>query len=112
MDFFGEDILFTIIILIALFLIVTVIVGSYYHVHKAKFKPKFRKLSDGSLQMEFSGFAGLQTSRTKRFYEQYKVGMKIEYDGKFYEIEEIKEQAELGVARTDQIMVCYLREVE
>jgi len=113
MNFLGEDTAFFMVLVgIIIVLIIVLIVGINHHIHKAPFKPKFKKLSDGSLQMEFIGFGGLQTSRTKRFHEQYKVGMKVEYQGKRYEIEEIKEQSEVTAMRADIVMVCYLREVE
>jgi hypothetical protein len=113
MDFLGEDTTFFMILVgIIIVLIIVLVVGINHHIHKAPFKPKFKKLSDGSLQMEFDGFGGIQTSRTKRFLEEYKEGMKVEYQGKMYEIEEIKEQSEVTVTRTDRVMVCYLREVE
>ena len=113
MDFLGEDTAFFMILVgIFIVLLVVLIVGLNHHIHKAPFKPRFKQISDGSLQMEFNGFGGVQTARTKRFHEQYKVGKQVEYQEKRYEIEEIKEQSEVTLVSGDIIMVCYLREVE
>ena len=113
MDFLGEDTAFFMILVgLIIVLLVVLIVGINHHIHKAPFKPKFQRFSDGSLQMKFNGFGGMQTARTKRFNEQYKAGMKVEYQGIEYEIEEIKEQGEATLAGGDLVMVCYLREVE
>ena len=75
MDFTSEDILVLgglgVLIVIC---ITAVIIGSWYHVKKAKFTPTFIELENGNLQMEFYEFGGIQTSRTKRFHETYKVG--------------------------------------
>ena len=110
MDFLGEDTAFFMILVgIFIVLLVVLIVGLNHHIHKAPFKPRFKRFSDGSLQMEFTGFGGMQTARTKRFNEQYEEGMKVEYQGIEYEIEEIKEQ---GAAGGDVVIMCYLREVE
>ena len=72
------------IILLALIvvLVIVIAVASYNHVNKSSFNPKFIQLSDGSLIMEFYNFGGLQTARTKRFYEQYKPGMTVTHAGK------------------------------
>ena len=95
---------------VAVVLIVIVIIGSYHHVHKAGFKPKFVRLSDGSIQMEFDGFGGIQSSRTKRFHEEYRQGMTVSYQGGEYIITDIQEQSNPTLARADLKMVCYLEE--
>ena len=96
---------------IAAALIVAIAIGSVYHVKKAKFKPVFRRLSDGSLQMEFTGFGGLQTTRTERFQAEYPVGRQVSYQGKLYQIVDIRAVSDAGLARTDLKMVCYLEEI-
>ncbi|MDR1451529.1 MAG: hypothetical protein LBI57_04255, partial [Helicobacteraceae bacterium] len=77
--------------IIILGLVIAIIIGSYHHVHKAVFKPKFVILSDNSIQMEFYNFGGLQTKRTERFYAEYKAGMEIVYQNKKYKIAQFKE---------------------
>jgi hypothetical protein len=91
-------------------LVVAIIIGSYHHVHKAGFKPKFVILSDNSIQMEFYNFGGLQTKRTERFYAQYKVGMEILYQNKKYKITQIKEITDSSLMRPDKKIVAYLEE--
>jgi hypothetical protein len=92
-------------------LVIGIIIGSYHHVHKASFKPKFVLLSDGSLQMEFYNFGGLQTERTKRFYNQYSIGMEIAYQNKRFKITQIKEIDDSSTLRLDKKIVAYLEEV-
>lgn len=99
------------LIVFIIIMIGVVIIGSYHHVNKAKFKPIYKTLSDGSLQIEFSGFGGLQKERTKRFLDEYSVGMNIIYNDKEYIVEEIKEVAEGTITRADLKMVLYLKEV-
>ncbi|MFV0362883.1 MAG: hypothetical protein ACK5LL_07320 [Suipraeoptans sp.] len=97
-------------VLVAIFVVLVIIIifSSYYHVKKAKFKPKFRELSDGSIQMEFGEFGGAQTSRTERFLQEYKIGQEVTYGGEKYFIEEIREVSDPSVVRNDIKMVCYL----
>jgi len=109
-DYFGGDLVFTIMLGIIVVLLVIAVIGIRHHLYKAKFNPEFRSLSDGSLQMEFAGFGGIQTTRTKRFYEQYRIGMKVEYQGNEYQIEEIQQQSDPSMIRRDVIMICYLKE--
>jgi hypothetical protein len=97
---------------IILVLVIAIVLGTYHHVYKAKFKPKFIQFSDGSLQMEFSEFGGVQTTRTERFYKQYKIGMQITHNGKNYEIVQFKEICNPSVIRTDLKIVAYLEEVQ
>ena len=94
-----------------LVIIVIIIIGVYRHTYKAAFKPKFIALSDGSLKMEFYNFGGVQTTRTKRFYEQYQVGMVVPHNGRQYRIAELKEVADLTWSGQDLKMVAYLEEV-
>jgi hypothetical protein len=96
--------------IIILGLVVAIIIGSYHHVHKAGFKPKFVILSDNSIQMEFYNFGGLQTKRTERFYDEYKVGMEIVYQNKKYKIAQFKEITDSSVMRPDKKIVAYLEE--
>ncbi len=91
-------------------LVIVAIIGSRNHVRKAAFKPKFMKLGDGTVNMEFYNFGGLQTARTKRFYEQYKVGMQVSCEGKEYRIAEFKEVAIDSLVRSDVKIVAYLEE--
>ena len=37
-------------------LVIIIAAASYYHVNKAKFKPKFIETSDGKVRMEFYDF--------------------------------------------------------
>jgi hypothetical protein len=92
-------------------LVVAVVIGSYRHVHKSGFKPKFVTLSDNSIQMEFYNFGGLQTKRTERFYAEYKVGMEILYQNKKYKITQLKEISDPSLIRPDKKIVAYLEEV-
>ncbi|MDR0501342.1 MAG: hypothetical protein LBG97_08920 [Coriobacteriales bacterium] len=91
-------------------LLVAIIIGSYHHVHKAGFKPKFVVLSDNSVQMEFYNFGGLQTKRTERFYAEYKVGMEIVYQNRKYKITQFKEIDDASLMRPDKKIVAYLDE--
>ncbi|OCG20956.1 hypothetical protein A9G11_09690 [Gilliamella sp. wkB108] len=100
-----------IILIVAVILFIAVAIGSYRHVHKTGFKPTFRKLSDGSVQLECTGFGGLQTTRTKRFYEKYKLGMELIYENKRYKIVEFKELIDPSLLQEDRKIVAYLEEV-
>ncbi|MGP1455713.1 MAG: hypothetical protein ACTTJ7_08165 [Treponema sp.] len=93
-------------------LVIIIIAGSYYHVHKAKFKPKFIETSDGKVRMEFYEFGGLQKRRTERFMQQYKNGQKISWNARNFEIEEIKLQDYNSAMRVHDVkMVVYLKEI-
>ena len=100
MDWFGEDLFFTIVLLIFIVLLMILIIAIYYNASKAKYKSKFKRNSDGSLQMEIVGPGGLPVNR-KRFHEQYRVGNAVDYQGEKYVIEEIKDFGGL--------MACYLK---
>ncbi|MDR1439458.1 MAG: hypothetical protein LBJ10_05455 [Clostridiales bacterium] len=91
-------------------LVVAIIIGSYHHVHKAGFKPKFVILSDNSIQMEFYNFGGMQTKRTERFYAEYKAGMEIVYKNKKYKIAQFKEINDSSAMRPNKKIVAYLEE--
>jgi hypothetical protein len=98
------------LVIVIVVLLIIVVVASYHHVHKAAFKPKFRRLPDGSLSMEFAGFGGLQTSRTKRFHEQYKIGTVVVHEGKRYKIAQLKEISDPSLIREDVKIVAYLED--
>ena len=95
-------------------LLVIVVVGVYHHNHKATFSPKFVKLSDGSVQMEFLDFVKNSSSaRTKRFYQQYYVGLEVSYVSQRYKIAEIKEITDLKLlGGSDAKIVAYLEETQ
>lgn len=109
MDFTSEDILVLGSLGVLIVICITaVIIGSWYHVKKAKFTPTFIELENGDLQMEFYEFGGIQTSRTKRFHETYKVGQSIRYKGESFVISEIKEIPYTSAAGGDIKMAVYL----
>ncbi|MDR1136576.1 MAG: hypothetical protein LBL49_10475 [Clostridiales Family XIII bacterium] len=58
--------------------------------------------------MEFYDFGGLQTARTKRFYEQYKVNMRVAYEGKQYRVSAFKELKDNSLTRENMKIVAYL----
>ena len=108
---FSEiDSVFIILCGIIILLVIIVAVASYRHVHKTGFKPKFIHLSDGSVKMEFYNFGWIQRDRTKRFYEQYKAGMTVPYNGTSYRITELKEISDSSILRPDVKIVAYLEE--
>lgn len=107
---FSEDPELLIILAIIIVFIIIAAVGIYHHNYKAGFKPIFRAFSDGSVQMEFMGF-GLKTVRTKRFYEQYTLGMSISYQGQLYKIVEFKEQPHYSLLQSTTKIVAYLEKV-
>lgn len=103
---------FLVLIIIIFILVAAIAVGSYLHVHKPKFNPVFKKLSDGSVQMECTGFAGIQTTRTKLYYEKYKPGMELMYQGQKYKIVEFKEVSDPGLLKQELKIVAYLEKCD
>lgn len=92
--------------------VIIIIVATKNHLHKTPFKPNFVRLSDGSLQMEFLEFGGLQKSRTERFLKEYYAGKSVSYEGNTYHIAEIREVGYTSVARVNDVkMVAYLEEI-
>ncbi len=93
-------------------LVIIIAAASYYHVNKAKFKPKFIETSDGKVRMEFYDFGWLQKRRTERFMEQYKNGQKVSWNGRNFEIDGIQAQDYNSAMRVHDVkMVVYLREI-
>ena len=108
---------FLILFGILIALVVTFVATSYRHVHKTGFKHKFIHLADGGLKMEFYKFGGggLQTTRTKRFYNQYRVGMTITHENKQYKISKLNEADDtsllVALILPDMKIIAYLEEV-
>ncbi|BDR54995.1 hypothetical protein KIMH_11060 [Bombiscardovia apis] len=95
---------------IALFVIAVIFLFIYAKLHPKQdnFTPTFKTLSDGSVQMEFSGFGGaFQEKRIKRFHEQYQVGMVVEHEGQNYRIVQIQDHDVAGMV-LDKVFVAYL----
>ena len=92
-------------------LVVIIAVGSRRHVHKDAFKPTFERSGDGSLRMVCAGFGGLQSARSRRFYEQYKVGMRVFYQNKPYTITGFEEVFDKDALIPDLKIIAYLEEV-
>jgi len=108
---FRADLFVTLLLILVVALVIAIVYGIYHHTHKEDFEPKFVRLEDGSLKVEFHGFGGIQKSRTKRFYGQYKVGSLISYEDKQYEILELTEAHHSHLMRIDIKIVAHVREV-
>ncbi|RBP97765.1 hypothetical protein CRD60_03940 [Bifidobacterium aemilianum] len=95
----------TAVLLVIVIAIIFCVVHTLRHPVPISFEPVFKTFPDGSVQMEFSGVEGAK--RTKRFHEEYQVGMPIEYEGQAYTIAQIKEHHEAGMVYA-KIITAYL----
>lgn len=110
LDILQDPVVLVMLVLVVI-LIIVIAIGSFYHVHKTSFKPIFKELSDGSVQMECTGFGGIQTTRTKRFFDQYKLGMELIYKSNRYKIVEFKELKDPSLLKEELKVVAYLEKV-
>ncbi len=101
----------TVCVVIIIVLVIAIIIGSRNHVKNAPFKPEFRKDQNGNLIMEFLNFGGIQSERTKRFHDAYKVGMVITHENRSYEIVRLEQMTYETLAKKYNVkMVAYLQE--
>ncbi len=71
--------------------IIAIVIGVWYNINYGKFTPKIEIFSDGTGRMLFLGVSERCKKQMVRFNAEYQVGQIINYQGKKYVIEEIKE---------------------
>lgn len=107
----GDDLFFYVCGILFVILVAAIIIGIWYQINYAKFKPKFRQFSDGSVQMEFYGVAFNNARQMARFNAEYQVGQDVTWNGRHFVIEQISPKAIMTKWGMPQAaVVAYLRE--
>lgn len=92
-------------------MVVVIASGSRYSLDSQPLNPAFRRLSDGSLQMEFFDFTVFQTNRDRRLLRQYPPGSQVEYEGRQYCVAECKKLHDDRPTKNYKYVI-YLEEME